>query len=55
MQSFAKLTEDLRSRLERLGGAVTSYVVRLGFASRFLAYMFMHSGPEFSGRRLQQA
>src|SRR4030088_2637455 len=35
---------DLRARLERLGAGVTSHVWRLGFASRFLAYLVMHSG-----------
>src|SRR5215216_4792910 len=34
----------LRARLERLGGTVTSAVWRLGFASRFLAYLVLHSG-----------
>src|SRR3954468_8094902 len=35
---------DLRARVERLGSGVTSYVHRLGFASRFLAYLVLHSG-----------
>src|SRR5438270_508274 len=34
----------LRQQLERLGANVTSHVWRLGFASRFLAYLVMHSG-----------
>ena len=34
----------LRTRLERLGATVTSQVWRLGFASRFLAYLVLHSG-----------
>jgi phospholipid/cholesterol/gamma-HCH transport system permease protein len=34
----------LRARLERLGGTVTSHVWRLGFASRFLGYLVVHSG-----------
>ncbi|MGQ0546024.1 MAG: lipid asymmetry maintenance ABC transporter permease subunit MlaE [Betaproteobacteria bacterium] len=34
----------MRSRIERLGAGANSYVVRLGFASRFLAYMLLHSG-----------
>jgi phospholipid/cholesterol/gamma-HCH transport system permease protein len=33
-----------RARLERLGGSVTSAVWRLGFASRFLFYLCVHSG-----------
>jgi phospholipid/cholesterol/gamma-HCH transport system permease protein len=33
-----------RARLERLGGTVTSAVWRLGFASRFLFYLCVHSG-----------
>src|SRR5437868_10342244 len=41
---FARLGEDLRARLEQLGGTVTGYVVRLGFAARFFAYLVMHSG-----------
>jgi len=35
---------DLRARIERLGGAVTSNVWRLGYAGRFLAYLMLHSG-----------
>src|SRR5437763_8319965 len=35
---------DVRARLERLGSGVTFHVLRLGFASRFLAYLVMHSG-----------
>src|SRR3954454_24968563 len=35
---------DVRARLERLGSGVTFHVVRLGFASRFLAYLVLHSG-----------
>src|ERR1043165_2819884 len=38
------LGEDLRARLERLGGTATGYVGRLGFAARFLAYLLVHSG-----------
>ena len=33
-----------RSRLERLGGTVTSQIWRVGFATRFLAYLVLHSG-----------
>src|ERR671930_851790 len=35
---------DVRARLERLGSGVTFHVLRLGFASRFLAYLVVHSG-----------
>jgi phospholipid/cholesterol/gamma-HCH transport system permease protein len=41
----------LRTRLERLGSTVTSIVWRLGFASRFLAYLVLHSGTAL--RRFQ--
>jgi phospholipid/cholesterol/gamma-HCH transport system permease protein len=34
----------LRARIERLGAGMSSYVWRIGFASRFLAYMLVHSG-----------
>jgi len=34
----------LRAFFERLGGWVTARVWRLGFASRFLGYMLLHSG-----------
>ncbi len=34
----------LRARIERLGAGMSSYVWRLGFASRFLGYMLVHSG-----------
>src|SRR4051812_18406326 len=47
-----KLTHELRARMERLGGTVTSYALRLGFASRFLAYMVMHSGTAVRRFRL---
>src|SRR5437588_408326 len=42
----------LRERLERLGANVTSHVWRLGFASRFLAYLVMHSGTALRRFRL---
>ena len=42
---------DLRSRLERVGSTVTSAVWRLGFATRFLAYLVWHSGTAL--RRFQ--
>ena len=34
----------LRARIERLGAAMSSYVWRIGYASRFLFYMLVHSG-----------
>ena len=42
----------LRSRLERLGSTVTSQVWRLGYASRFLVYLVMHSGTALRRFRL---
>jgi phospholipid/cholesterol/gamma-HCH transport system permease protein len=41
---FAQWREHARGHLERLGNGVTSQVWRIGFASRFLAYLVMHSG-----------
>ncbi|MCX7960054.1 MAG: lipid asymmetry maintenance ABC transporter permease subunit MlaE [Burkholderiales bacterium] len=35
---------SVRAGLERLGAAVTARILRLGFASRFFAYMLLHSG-----------
>ena len=35
---------DLRARLERVGSKVTSAVLHLGYASRFLGYLVLHSG-----------
>ena len=46
---------SLRSRLERLGGTVTSQVWRLGFASRFLFYLMRHSGTALLRFRLTVA
>src|SRR5258708_30667455 len=43
---------DLRARLERLGAGVSSHVWRLGFASRFLAYLVLHSGTALRRFRL---
>src|SRR5213076_3543089 len=43
---------DLRARVERLGSGVTSQVHRLGFASRFLAYLVVHSGTALRRFRL---
>jgi len=45
----------LRNRLERLGSTVTSQVWRLGYASRFLAYLVMHSGTALRRFRLTVA
>ena len=45
----------LRSRLERLGGTVTSQVWRVGYASRFLFYLVMHSGTALKRFRLTTA
>src|SRR5262245_54930076 len=45
----------LRARLERIGGSVTSMVWRLGFASRFLGYLILHSGTAFKRFRLTVA
>src|ERR1051325_9533959 len=42
----------LRARLERLGGLVTSIVWRLGYASRFLGYLVVHSGTALKRFRL---
>jgi len=41
------LLAGLRDGLERLGGAATSRIWRLGFASRFFAHMLLHSGTAF--------
>ena len=35
---------DVRARVERIGSTVTSVVLRLGFAARFLYYLVVHSG-----------
>jgi phospholipid/cholesterol/gamma-HCH transport system permease protein len=42
----------LRSRFEGLGASVSAYIWRLGFASRFLFYMIMHSGTALRRFRL---
>ena len=47
--------ESIRSRLERLGNTVTSQVWRLGYASRFLFYVLMHSGTALRRFRLTVA
>src|SRR3970040_1950017 len=41
---FAQWREPARGRLERLVSGVPAQVWRIGFASRFLAYLVMHSG-----------
>src|ERR671926_498248 len=46
---------DVRARLERLGSGVTTHVLRLGFASRFLAYLVLHSGTALRRFRLTVA
>src|SRR5215213_11186610 len=43
---------DLRARVERLGSGVTFHVHRLGFASRFLAHLVLHSGTALKRFRL---
>jgi phospholipid/cholesterol/gamma-HCH transport system permease protein len=45
----------IRSRLERLGSTVTSQVWRVGFASRFLFYLVLHSGTALRRFRLTVA
>jgi phospholipid/cholesterol/gamma-HCH transport system permease protein len=51
-QLRGQLLADTRARIERLGGAVTSHVWRLGFAARFLAYLVLHSGTALRRFRL---
>src|SRR5437868_1581584 len=46
---------DLRARLERVGATVTSVVWRVGFASRFLSYLVVHSGTALRRFRLTVA
>src|SRR6478672_2322114 len=50
--SLAQIREHARGRMERLGGTVTSAVWRLGFASRFLFYLCLHSGTALRRFRL---
>ena len=52
MRQADKLVQEARARLERLGATVTSQVLRLGFASRFLFYLVMHSGTALRRFRL---
>src|SRR5437763_11575986 len=47
-----RFVADMRARIERLGSGVSSYVWRLGFASRFLAYLVVHSGTALKRFRL---
>ena len=42
----------MRARLEQLGAIVTAGVWRLGYASRFFAYLLAHSGTAFRRFRL---
>src|SRR3954462_12275868 len=46
---------DVRARLERLGTGVTFHVLRLGFASRFLGHLVLHSGTALRRFRLTTA
>jgi phospholipid/cholesterol/gamma-HCH transport system permease protein len=55
MPPWSKIADDLRGRFERLGSNVTSNVWRLGFASRFLFYMVLHSGTALRRFRLTVA
>ncbi len=43
---------DVAALLERLGGAVTGRIWRLGFAARFLFYLVLHSGTALRRFRL---
>jgi len=45
-------TAQLRARIERLGGNMTAHVWRLGYASRFLFYLVLHSGTALRRFRL---
>ncbi len=44
--------ENLQALLRRLGRTVTDKLWRLGFASRFFAYMLLHSGTSFRRFRI---
>jgi phospholipid/cholesterol/gamma-HCH transport system permease protein len=46
---------DLRGQFERIGAAASFHVWRLGFASRFLGYMVLHSGTALRRFRLTMA
>src|SRR6476660_7290958 len=47
-----RFVADLRARIERLGSSVSAHVWRLGFASRFLFYLVVHSGTALKRFRL---
>src|SRR6478752_3126547 len=47
-----RFVADLRARIERLGSSVSAHVWRLGFASRFLFYLVVHSGTALRRFRL---
>src|SRR3954468_3160598 len=49
---LASVGARIRARLEALGSTVTSVIWRLGFASRFLAYLVIHSGTALRRFRL---
>ena len=53
--NLPSLQAGARARLEALGATVTSVIWRLGFASRFLAYLVMHSGTALRRFRLTVA
>src|SRR4051812_759326 len=53
--SPAEMQARLRERLEGLGNAFTSNVWRLGYASRFLGYLILHSGTALRRFRLTVA
>jgi phospholipid/cholesterol/gamma-HCH transport system permease protein len=44
--------ERMQERLRLLGGGMTAQVARIGFATRFLAYMLLHSGTALRRFRL---
>lgn len=44
--------ERVQASLQRLGSGVTAQVARIGFASRFLGYMLLHSGTALRRFRL---
>jgi phospholipid/cholesterol/gamma-HCH transport system permease protein len=46
------LAARLRASVERLGSGITRMVERAGYATRFLAYMLVHSGTAFRRFRL---
>src|ERR671934_760244 len=52
---WAERLSGWRARAEGLGAAVTQHIWRLGFASRFLAYLVLHSGTTLGRFRLTMA